>query len=153
MCMKLSLKDVIVIGGGQSALAVGYYLRKTGLDYIILDKQKKAGGSWPHYWESLRLFSPAQWSSLPGVLMPGGSDYYPSRDETIHYLAQYENRYRLPILRPVKVEEVRKENDLFVLTTSQGEYRSRAVISATGFFLLVKYNIIQSSFPKIITYS
>ena len=77
--MKQSTKDVIVIGGGQSALAVGYYLRKTNLDYLILDQQEQAGGNWPHYWESLRLFSPAQWSSLPGVLMPGGADYYPGR--------------------------------------------------------------------------
>jgi len=132
--MKPSTKDVIVIGGGQSALAVSYYLRKTNLDYVILDQQAQAGGSWPHYWESLRLFSPAQWSSLPGVLMPGGSDYYPSRDDTIRYLEAYEARYQLPIERPVTVEEVQQEENEFVLTTSQGEYRSRTIISATGSF-------------------
>ena len=132
--MKQSTKDVIIVGGGQSALAVGYYLRKTDLDYLILDQQAQAGGSWPHYWESLRLFSPAQWSSLPGVLMPGGSDYYPSRDETIRYLQSYEARYQLPIERPVTVKKVRREEDEFILTASQGEYRSRAVISATGSF-------------------
>ena len=132
--MKQSTKDVIIVGGGQSALAVGYYLRKTNLDYLILDQQAQAGGSWPHYWESLRLFSPAQWSSLPGVLMPGGSDYYPNRDDTVRYLQRYEERYRLPIERPVTVESVRQAGDLFTLVTSQGEYRSRAVISATGSF-------------------
>ena len=132
--MKQSIKDVVIIGGGQSALAIGYYLRKTDLDYLILDQQAQAGGSWPHYWESLRLFSPAQWSSLPGVLMPGGSDYYPSRDDTIRYLQSYEARYQLPIERPVTVKKVRREKDEFILTASQGEYRSRAVISATGSF-------------------
>ena len=132
--MKQSTKDVIIIGGGQSALAIGYYLRKTNLDYLILDQQAQPGGSWPHYWESLRLFSPAQWSSLPGVLMPGGSDYYPSRDDTVRYLQRYEERYRLPIERPVTVKKVRWEEDKFILTTSQGEYRSRAIISATGSF-------------------
>ena len=132
--MKQSTKDVIIIGGGQSALAVGYYLRKTDLDYLILDQQAQAGGSWPHYWESLRLFSPAQWNSLPGILMQGGSDYYPSRDETIRYLQGYEERYHLPIERPVTVESVHQEEDLFVLTTSGGKYRSRVVISATGSF-------------------
>lgn len=132
--MKQSTKDVIVIGGGQSALAVGYYLRKTALDYLILDQQEQAGGSWPHYWESLRLFSPAQWSSLPGVLMPGGADYYPGRDDTVRYLQQYEARYHLPIERPVTVQQVRREDDRFVLSTDRGEYRSRVVISATGSF-------------------
>lgn len=41
--------DVIVIGGGQSALALGYYLRKTDLKYLILDKEAEPGGSWQHY--------------------------------------------------------------------------------------------------------
>ena len=132
--MKQSTKDVIVIGGGQSALSVGYYLRKTDLDYLILDQQEQAGGSWPHYWESLRLFSPAQWSSLPGVLMPGGADYYPGRDDTIRYLQHYEARYHLPFERPVTVQQVRQKDDQFVLSTDRGEYRSRAVISATGSF-------------------
>jgi cation diffusion facilitator CzcD-associated flavoprotein CzcO len=66
--------------------------------------------------------------------MPGGSDYYPSRDDTIRYLEAYEERYQLPIERPVTVEEVRQEENEFVLTTSQGEYCSRAIISATGSF-------------------
>nr|WKN38661.1 ArsO family NAD(P)H-dependent flavin-containing monooxygenase [Tunicatimonas sp. TK19036] len=132
--MKTTTNDIIVIGGGQSALAVGYYLRKTALDYRILDQQPQPGGSWPNYWQSLRLFSPAQYSSLPGVLMPGGADYYPSRDDTIRYLQNYEKRYQLPIERPVTIKQVRKEGETFILSTSQGDYRSRAVISATGSF-------------------
>lgn len=129
-----SVYDVIIIGGGQSALALGYYLRKTGLNYLILDQQEQAGGSWPNYWESLRLFSPAQWSSLPGILMPGGADYYPSRDDTIHYLEAYEARYQLPIERPVTVQHVRKNQRIFEVETDRGPYQSRVVISATGSF-------------------
>nr|WKN36454.1 ArsO family NAD(P)H-dependent flavin-containing monooxygenase [Tunicatimonas sp. TK19036] len=132
--MNQILYDVIIIGGGQSALAVGYYLRKTSLNYLILDDQKQAGGSWPHYWESLRLFSPAQYSSLPGVLMPGGADYYPSRDETIEYLQRYEERYDFPIKRPVRVLEVKRQEEQYSVLTSQGEYRARTVVSATGSF-------------------
>ena len=58
--------DAIVIGGGQAGLAVGFYLRRTGLRYVILDEQAVPGGAWQHAWPSLRLFSPARWSSLPG---------------------------------------------------------------------------------------
>jgi len=100
--------DVIVIGGGQSGLAMGYYLRRSGLSYIILDNQKEPGGAWLHTWKSLRLFSPAQWSSLPGMIMTGGSDYYPTRDVsdyyptrdvTIEYLKFYEEKYKLSTCR------------------------------------------------------
>ncbi|HPH46400.1 MAG TPA: ArsO family NAD(P)H-dependent flavin-containing monooxygenase [Chryseolinea sp.] len=126
--------DVIVIGGGQSGLSIGYYLRRAGLSYIILDNQKESGGAWLHTWRSLRLFSPAQWSSLPGLIMTGGSNHYPSRDVAIEYLKYYETKYKLPVIRPVKVLKVFKEEDEFTLETSNGLYFSKAVISTTGSF-------------------
>jgi putative flavoprotein involved in K+ transport len=126
--------DVIVIGGGQSGLAVGYYLRRSGLSFIILDREKEPGGSWQHYWKSLRLFSPAQWSSLPGVIMNGGGDYYPTRDETIQYIKHYEAKYQLPVKRPVEVIAVNKNEEEFILETSEGLYKAKALVSATGCF-------------------
>jgi len=127
--------DVVVIGGGQSGLASGYYLRRSGLSYVIFDNQEEAGGAWQHAWKSLRLFSPAQWSSLPGMLMTGGSDYYPSRDVTIEYLKLYETKYALVVRRPVLVHRVRKHNEGFEIETSQGTYYAKAVISATGSYM------------------
>jgi putative flavoprotein involved in K+ transport len=126
--------DVVVIGGGQSGLAVGYYLRRSGLSYIILDNQKEGGGAWLHTWPSLRLFSPAQWSSLPGMIMGGGSDYYPTRDEAIEYLKQYEAKYNLPVKRAVHVSGISKHKDEFRIETSDGLYVAKAVVSATGSF-------------------
>lgn len=124
--------DVIIIGGGQSALSVAYYLRRTELRYLILDNEDAPGGAWRHTWNSLTLFSPALWSSLPGIIMPGGSDYYPSRDQTIQYLTDYENRYNFPVARPVKVEQVIQQEGHFILSTNKGPYKAKAVISATG---------------------
>lgn len=123
--------DVVVIGGGQAGLAVGYYLRRTSLRWTILDAQEGPGGAWPHAWRSLRLFSPARYSSLPGWMMPGG-DAYPTRDEAIDYLARYEERYALPVRRPVRVAAVRREDGGFRLESDAGGWRARAVVSATG---------------------
>jgi hypothetical protein len=126
--------DVVVIGGGQAALALGFYLRRTGLSYVILDEQSAPGGAWRQTWRSLRLFSPAQWSSLPGWMMPRGSDEYPSRDEVIAYLAEYERRYSLPVLHSVRVESVERVADGEALLVRAGDraWRARAVVSATG---------------------
>lgn len=126
--------DVIVIGGGQSGLAVGYYLRRTGLSYVILDNNQEGGGAWIHTWKSLRLFSPAQSSSLPGMIMPGGSDYYPTRDEAIDYLRSYERKYNLPVKRSEQVISVRKDGDEFQVETSKNTYKSKVLVSATGTF-------------------
>lgn len=127
-----TVHDVIVIGGGQAGLSVGYYLRRTGLSYVILDGQSESGGAWLHGWDSLQLFSPAQWSSLPGWLFPGKHDRYPTRDEVISYLRQYEERYQLQVIRPVKVGAVRRLGSEFEIETSAGIFKSRAVVSATG---------------------
>lgn len=130
-------RDVVVVGGGQAALALGFYLRRSGLDYVILDDQVAGGGSWRRGWKSLRAFSPAQWSSLPGWLMPraaGGSDY-PSRDEVISYLNEYESRYGLKIMRGVRVLSVERnpaEADGLRVETDSGSIAARTVISATG---------------------
>lgn len=126
--------DVIVIGGGQSGLAMGYYLRRSGLSYVILDNQIDPGGAWLHTWDSLRLFSPAQWSSLPGMIMNGGSDYYPTRNEAIEYLKLYETKYHLPVKRQVDVIDVLKVDEDFQIHTSIGVLSCKVVVSATGSF-------------------
>ena len=133
--------DVLVIGAGQSGLAVAYYLRRSGLSYVLLDAEEGPGGAWRHGWASLRLFSPAQWSSLPGWLMPRGDDEYPSRDAVLAYLAAYEARYAVPVERPVRVRAVRRaamaaeavDGDApLVVETDRGTWTARAVVSATG---------------------
>lgn len=128
----LQQRDVVVIGGGQAGLAAGYYLRRTGLSYVLLDAGSAPGGAWRHTWPSLRLFSPAQWSSLPGRLMPGGVEAYPTRDEALAYLEDYERRYALPVERPVRVTAVHRDGDALRVEADAGAWRARAVISATG---------------------
>jgi len=124
--------DVAVIGAGQASLAVGYYLRRTDLSHVLLDAAPEPGGAWRYSWDSLRLFSPARWSSLPGWLMAGGPAYYPARDEVLRYLAAYEERYRLPVVRPARVSAVGRDGDRMRVSSDAGEWSARAVVSATG---------------------
>ena len=124
--------DVLVIGGGQAGLATGYYLRRTGLSFEILDAQPGPGGAWQHTWPSLRLFSPARWCSLPGWIMAGGPDTYPPRNDLLDYMTAYEERYQLPIRRPLTVNNVRRSFDHLLVETDHGVWAARAVVSATG---------------------
>ena len=125
--------DVIVIGAGQSALTIAYFLRRTSLSYLLLDEQSGPGGAWLHTWASLRLFSPAAWSSIAGWPMPAQSEPgTPTRNDVIDYLRRYEDRYQFPIQRPVRVDTVSHSDDLWQVQAGHQQWLARAVISATG---------------------
>ncbi|MEB3369752.1 ArsO family NAD(P)H-dependent flavin-containing monooxygenase [Saccharopolyspora mangrovi] len=126
-------RDVVVIGGGQAGLAAGYFLRRAKLDFVILDDQPEPGGAWRHHWDSLRLFSPAEHSPLPGWWMPRQpGEEFPTADYVVSYLADYERRYQLPVQRPVRVNGVHDAGAWLAVDTDRGTWRARVVISATG---------------------
>ncbi|MFE6334194.1 ArsO family NAD(P)H-dependent flavin-containing monooxygenase [Streptomyces sp. NPDC057798] len=125
--------QVVIVGGGQAGLAAGYHLRRLGLDCAILDAEAEPGGAWRHAWDSLRLFSPAAYSSLPGRLMPVlEGQTYPDARHVVGYLSEYERRYDLPVHRPVRVTGVHRDGPFLRVETDQGSWQGRAVISATG---------------------
>ncbi|MEU0492103.1 ArsO family NAD(P)H-dependent flavin-containing monooxygenase [Nocardiopsis sp. NPDC006139] len=125
--------DVAVIGAGQAGLAAGYFLRRAGADFVILDAADRPGGSWPLYWDSLRLFSPAAHSMLPGWWMPEEEGHeYPSAAHVASYLSAYERRYDLPVHRPARVRRAERADGLLRLHTDTGTWLARRVISATG---------------------
>lgn len=127
--------DTIVVGAGQAGLAAGYQLQRTGVPFVILEASDEAGGSWPHYYDSLRLFSPARFSSLPGMAFPGDPERYPARDEVIAYLRGYAARFQFPIVTGARVETISRSSDLFHVRTAGGRsFLAQNVIAATGAF-------------------
>lgn len=125
--------QVVVIGGGQAGLAAGYHLRRLGLDFVVLDAQSAPGGAWRHGWESLRLFSPAAYSSLPGRPMPvQEGEAYPDTGHAVGYLTDYERRYGLPVRRRTRVRGVHRDGRFLRVETVSGTWRADFVISATG---------------------
>lgn len=127
--------DVIVVGAGQSGLAAGYYLKKAGLSFLILESGKAATGSWPLYYDSLKLFSPAKYSSLPGFKFPGAANRYPTRDEVAEYLQQYAITMDLPIKYLMKVSTTKRVEGNFHVQAASGEtFYTKNLIAATGSF-------------------
>ena len=79
--------DVVVIGASQAGLAIGYHLAQRGLRFVILDAGAEIGQAWRSRWDSLRLFTPAQYSSLPGMSFPASKDTYPTKDDVASWIS------------------------------------------------------------------
>lgn len=127
--------QTIVIGGGQSGLVTGYFLKQQHVHFVILDANENIGGSWQHYYASLKLFSPAKYAELPGLNFPGDLKHYPTKAEVIAYLRAYAQVHQLPVRYGVRVKTVEKTDRGFVLYTENNDvYTANTVISATGPF-------------------
>ncbi|GGB51228.1 monooxygenase [Tistrella bauzanensis] len=132
---QATVVPVAIIGAGQSGLAVAWFLKRAGIDPLLLDAGAGPGGAWVHGWDSLRLFSPAEANTLPGWPMPPAADGgFPTRPEVIAYLAAYETRYGFDIRRPVTVTGVSRATDGAGLRlTGPGlNLRAGQVVAATG---------------------
>src|SRR3954447_6442254 len=127
--------DVVVIGAGQAGLALGHHLALRDADFLLLDAGPEIGSSWRSRWDSLRLFTPAQYDSLPGLPFPAPADTYPSKDDVADYLAAYATHFDLPVRLDSPVLQLHRDDDgPFAVTTPTGTLRARQVVVATGPF-------------------
>jgi len=126
---------VVVIGAGQSGLAAARGLWELNVSAVVLEAGDRPAGSWPHYYDSLRLFSPAAFSSMPGMPFPGNPDHYPARDEVADYLERYAATLPVEIQTNTRVVSVRQEDDEFVIMAADGRHlRAAGIVAASGSF-------------------
>ena len=124
--------DTVVVGGGQAGLAMGYHLSLLGQRFVILDANVRTGDSWRSRWDSLRLFTPARYDSLPGSRYPAPPWSYPSRDEFAGYLGSYAETFRLPVRTNVRVTGLSHNGGTFLINAGGHVLTADNVVVAPG---------------------
>ena len=79
------LLDAVVVGEPGRAghgLAPGPWGRR----FVVLEAAPEVGHVWRSRWDSLKLFTPAQYDALPGMAFPAPADTYPTKDPVADYL-------------------------------------------------------------------
>jgi putative flavoprotein involved in K+ transport len=127
-------REVVVIGGGQAGLAIGYLLAQQGRRFTILEAAREAAAAWRTRWDSLKLFTPVRYDSLPGLTFPGDPDSYPGRDDVVAYLTDYAQRFELPVEFNSRVRCVRPRDGGFLVELADRTYEASQVVVATGPF-------------------
>ena len=120
----------IVIGGGQAGLSVGYYLARQNCRFVILDASQRIGDPWRRRWDSLRLFTPAQFDSLAGMPFPAPAFSFPTKDEMADYLEAYARRFQLPVRNDVRVPRVTRAGNRYVVEAGSHRFEADHVVVA-----------------------
>jgi putative flavoprotein involved in K+ transport len=122
--------DVIVIGGGQAGLSVGYHLAKRGLRFVILDANARVGDSWRKRWDSLKLFTPARFDALDGLPFPLPAHEFPTREQMADYLESYAAHFELPVRSGTRVQSLSKLGDRYLVRAGGLELEADQVVVA-----------------------
>jgi putative flavoprotein involved in K+ transport len=126
--------DVAVIGASQAGLAMAWHLARHHLRSVVLEAGPEIGHTWRSRWDSLTLFTPAQYDALPGMAFPGPPDTYPTKDPVAGYLKAYAAAFNLPVRLNARVTALIRTAEGFEIRTGDGIFRGRQVVVATGPF-------------------
>lgn len=128
--------EAVVIGAGQAGLSAAHHLQRLVIDFVVLDANDGPGGAWRHRWDSLTMADVHGVADLPGVPAPDHGSAAPANVTVPAYFADYEQRFDLPVERPVRVLRVEAADadpaGPLVVTTTAGTWRTRSVVNATG---------------------
>ena len=128
------LLDVAVIGGSQAGLAMAWHLAHERLRFVVLEAGPEIGHTWQSRWDSLTLFTPTQYDTLPGMPFPGPPDTYPTKGPVAGYLKAYAAAFDLPVRLNARVTALIRTAEGFEIRTGDGVLRARQVVVATGPF-------------------
>jgi putative flavoprotein involved in K+ transport len=127
--------ETLIVGGGQSGLAMSEQLSKRNLPHLVLERHRIAERWRTERWDGLHANGPAWHDRLPSMLIAGvGADDFASRDQMVAYFVAYAEGIAAPLREGVTVTALSQHADGFIAETSHGAIKATNVIAATGPF-------------------
>jgi putative flavoprotein involved in K+ transport len=144
--------DTLIIGAGQAGLAAAYYLQQGHCSFLLLEAAAAVGNAWERRYDSLRLFSPAWVSGLPGLRWPGSQWRYPTTHEAAAYLQAYAVYFHFPIAFHQRVTRLEAAaSGGFLAHTATGQhFTANQVIVATGPYMAPKLPTFAPGLPAAV---
>lgn len=123
----------VIIGAGHAGLAMSRCLTERSIDHVVLERGEVANSWKTERWDSLRLLTPNWQCRLPGIAYEGDApDGYRTMPETIAFIERYAGVVSAPVRTHTAVTSVRRADGGYTVITSQGQWRCRSAVIATG---------------------
>ena len=128
--------ETLIIGGGQSGLAISEHLSKRGKSHLIVERHRIAERWRSERWDSLVANGPAWHDRFPGKTFSCDPDDFATRDQIVDYFVAYAEQIAAPIRCGFEVTALRTKADGsgFRAETSEGIIEATNVVVATGPF-------------------
>ncbi len=130
-----------MIGAGGSGLSVSYYLKKLGLDHVVLERGQP-GNTWlTERWDSFHLVNPNWALRLHGFPYSGDNpDGYLSKAETVKMITDYADSFSAPVRPNTEVTSLERACPTgYILRTQSDDIVAENVVVATGAFGVPAY--------------
>jgi len=133
-------KDVLIVGGGPAGLLTSYYLKRFGVEPLILERDR-LGQSWRNMRDYMTMLSPADvrhdLTSLTfdnpissSIKLKGP---FATKEEFIAYLDSFALKNSIDISENTSVSTISAVENGFRVSTKEGDfYNSSIVVIATG---------------------
>jgi len=124
----------LIVGASISGLASAAALQKHGVDYIIIEKYSQSVAPWRNHYERLHLHTNKRVSNLPYKKFDRTIPGYPSRQQVVDYLEDYQKEFNIDPVFNTEATSVKKEGDHWITETTNGTFRTKYIVMATGPF-------------------
>ena len=142
----------VVIGAGQSGLAMSRCLSERSIDHLVLERCEVANSWRKERWDSLRLLTPNWQCRLPGHSYDGPDpDGFMTMAEVTDFISGYAKLIAAPVMGGVTVTSARRIDDGYLVSADQGQWRCKVVVVATGAFNVPSVPAFASALPPGLT--
>ena len=122
----------LIVGASIAGLASAACLQRQQIAYAIIEKQAQIATPWRNHYDRLHLHTSKRLSNLPYKKFPGLDPRYPDKQQVIKYLEAYQKEFGIDPIFNTEALSIKKENDLWITETTNGTFRSKYLIMATG---------------------
>ena len=142
----------IIIGAGQSGLAMSRHLTARSIDHVVLERGEVANSWRTERWDSLRLLTPNWQTRLTGYAYDGDDpDGFMAMPEVVRFLQRYAEVSDAPVVTGTRVTRVRRVEGGYVVSTSQGPWRCRMLVIASGACNIAAIPSLSADLPHEVT--